>query len=94
MRLVHECSLYSIYLEPIATNHNGGPDYKLGGATGFLYRYSGEIFLVSNYHVFSGRNALTGVPLDKEYSALPSKLKVYFLLDQIEFPTSVLEVNP
>ena len=34
-------------------------DVALGHATGFLYSYGQELALVSNWHVFSGRNPLT-----------------------------------
>jgi hypothetical protein len=35
-------------------------DIPLGPATGFIYKYGQSIALVSNWHVFSGVNPLTG----------------------------------
>jgi hypothetical protein len=37
----------------------------LGSATGFIYKYGQDIALVSNWHVFSGVNPLTGNTRDK-----------------------------
>lgn len=37
----------------------------LGPATGFIYKYGQSIALVSNWHVFSGVNPLTGNPRDE-----------------------------
>jgi hypothetical protein len=39
-------------------------DVSLGSATGFIYKYGQSIALVSNWHVFSGVNPLTGKPRD------------------------------
>src|SRR4051794_11189730 len=48
---------------------------KISNATGFLYRdKSNQIFLISNHHVLSGYNPLTGQPMHK-YGSLPNKLK-------------------
>jgi len=38
-------------------------DRELGPATAFFMKRNGKVFLVSNWHVFSGRNAYTGQPL-------------------------------
>ena len=40
-------------------------DEVLGPATGFIYQYGQNIALVSNWHVFSGVNPLTGNPRDQ-----------------------------
>lgn len=40
-------------------------DVLLGSATGFMYQYGQNIALVSNWHVFSGVNPLTGNPRDE-----------------------------
>lgn len=35
-------------------------DFELGSATGFFYRTGGDTYLISNWHVFSGRCPRTG----------------------------------
>ena len=45
----------------------------LGPATAFCYEYNGNNYLVSNWHVFSGRNPDTGQPLSST-GAIPSKI--------------------
>lgn len=44
----------------------------LGTATGFLYQWSTRTYLVSNWHVFSGRDCYTGNPIDKKSWASPT----------------------
>lgn len=49
---------------------------KLGPATAFLVSVVGQTFLVTNWHVVSGRDANTGDCLDKQYAAIPDTLSV------------------
>jgi len=37
-------------------------DNPIGNATGFFYEYDNNLYVVSNWHVFSGRNPNTGQP--------------------------------
>lgn len=90
MRPVHQCSLFSIYLEPLAINRGGGESLRLGGATGFLFHDSNRTYLVSNYHVLSGYNAETGQAMDKN-GYLPGRIKVHFLLDSEGLPDCAIE---
>ena len=39
-------------------------DVPLGTATGFFYRFGQDVGLVTNWHVFAGRNAITGAYAD------------------------------
>jgi hypothetical protein len=48
----------------------------LGNATGFFCEYRGRTFLVTNWHVVSGRNYQTNHPLHRS-QALPGALKVH-----------------
>lgn len=50
--------------------------YKFGFATGFLIEKDGKHFLVSNYHVFSGKNAATGNPTSKS-GTCPTHVRVF-----------------
>lgn len=75
---VDQCSLYSVFIE-VCTDNKTCPSEEiiLSKASGFIYKYSSKTYLVSNWHVFSGRNAMSCKPLDKN-CALPSKIKVHF----------------
>ena len=48
----------------------------LGVATGFFYKFNGATYLVSNWHVMSGRHPSSGQPLDKN-GAVPNSLGLY-----------------
>ncbi len=49
----------NLCVTPITLTSNG---MKLSEATGFFYKHSGKIWLVSNWHVYSGRSTHTGQP--------------------------------
>jgi hypothetical protein len=49
---------------------------QLGDATGFFCSYRGHTFLVTNWHVVSGRHYQTNLPLHRS-QALPGVLKVH-----------------
>jgi len=51
-------------------------DLKLANATGFLVKNGISCFLISNWHVFSGRHPDTGLSVDKDL-AIPNKIKVH-----------------
>ncbi len=76
---VNQCSLYSVFLEVIGLNQVTHADMRLSCATGCLYQDSGQVYLVSNYHVFAGRNSETGELMG--FGGTPVKVKVYFLMD-------------
>ncbi|HET6388231.1 trypsin-like peptidase domain-containing protein [Hyphomicrobium sp.] len=48
---------------------------SIGTATGFIYERNGESFLVSNWHVFSGRHPGTGQALRRD-AAIPDEVCV------------------
>ncbi|MGE5502598.1 MAG: trypsin-like peptidase domain-containing protein [Ignavibacteriales bacterium] len=54
-----------------------GEGHRLGTATGFFWKAGTQTFLVSNWHVFSGREPRTGQPKSKTY-LVPSALQVHF----------------
>lgn len=51
---------------------------ELSTATAFFYRRNESTYLVSNWHVFSGRNAQTLEPLDKN-CGIPDRLECFAL---------------
>jgi hypothetical protein len=58
----------------------------LSHATGFFHKKGSRLYLVSNWHVFSGRDALSGQPLHSQ-GGLPDRLKI--LLRVAEFNKSI-----
>ncbi len=64
-------STCSLYVEPYFN------DTKLSTASAFVLFYKESYFLITNWHVVSGRDADTEKCLDKN-SAIPNKLLVYF----------------
>jgi hypothetical protein len=79
---IDQCSLYSVYIEVIVEDKtNNTNDLIIAKATGFIFEESHSFYLVSNWHVFSGRNPESFEPLDKNNSALPEKLRVYFPIE-------------
>jgi hypothetical protein len=53
-------------------------DHPLGNATGFFLKYQSNWFLVTNWHVFSGRYPESGQPQDKESCAVPDACRFHF----------------
>jgi hypothetical protein len=62
-------SLVSLPMEVYSGEH------YLTNATGFFVRYEHGLYLISNWHVFSGRNANTGQPLDIRM-LIPDRLNI------------------
>lgn len=48
-------------------------EHRLANATGFISKVHGRPYLISNWHVFAGRHALTGQPL-AEHGGCPDRL--------------------
>jgi hypothetical protein len=51
-------------------------DHPLSNATGYFYSHDGAIWLVSNWHVYAGRNPRTGQPLSKT-GATPDRVEYW-----------------
>lgn len=78
--VIDQCSLFAVYLEITSTDCCTGADITRSKATGSLYQHKGQSYLVTNWHVLSGRNAENGTPLDS-MGALPEKVSVFFPKD-------------
>lgn len=80
---VNPYSLASYYVEPCFDN------VKLSNATCFFTRQNKKLYLVTNWHVVSGKDADTLELLDKKHAAIPNKLRVYLpqrsVGDQVQF---------
>lgn len=48
---------------------------KISCATAFFMNHNDELFLVSNWHVFSGRNCYSGQPIHRS-GAIPNRLRI------------------
>lgn len=64
--------IYSLTALPLTMRCRGN---HISNATGFFRKSESGLFLVSNWHVFSGRNALSGQPLHNS-GAIPDQLSV------------------
>ena len=56
-------------------------DNKIGTATGFVWIVKGENYLISNWHVFSGRDPWSSQPKHRD-GALPNRIYAYVHLKQ------------
>ncbi len=63
-------SVASLLVKPQAREHH------LATATGFVVMFEGDAYLVTNFHVVSGRNGETGETLDKQTAAWPDRLVI------------------
>ena len=91
--VVDQCSLYSVFIEAIVFDKTTiDKTLVLSKATASIYFQNGRYYLVTNWHVLSGRNPITFKVLDKN-CALPEAIRVYFPKDgkigcskKIDFP--------
>ena len=67
---------YSISSVPLVLKAG---DISLGSGTGFFYERDGSIYIVSNWHIFAGRNPIDGQPTHRR-GATPST---------VDFPASI-----
>jgi hypothetical protein len=63
-------SVTSLYLK---VNVNG---ILLANATGFAVEEGGNVYLVTNWHVLSGRHPETGDPISKKTAGIPDEIRV------------------
>ncbi|MBI1204560.1 MAG: hypothetical protein GC182_18820 [Rhodopseudomonas sp.] len=52
-------------------------DVDLSSATGFFYKSGDNVFLVSNWHVMSGRNPNDGQSLDTKNGSIPNRVALF-----------------
>jgi hypothetical protein len=65
---------FSLVTVPIEVRANGK---TMGNATGFIWKRGAQHYLITNWHVVSGRNAQTG---EQEAPVQPEELRVLFNL--------------
>ena len=66
----------SLYLELCANGH------QIATAGGFVVQHCERNFLVTNWHVLTGRHAETGEPLDRKTAALPDEVRIALPLNK------------
>lgn len=71
-----------------------GNSNPLGVATGFFLKYCNEWYLISNWHVFSGRNPTTGQPLDSGFG-VPDCLRytIYGFINETQLKAESIHVE-
>lgn len=65
-------SCASVFIEPCFN------DTVLSSATGFILKYKTSKFIITNWHVVTGKDAETKECLDKNNLAIPNNIRVYF----------------
>ncbi len=66
---------HSLCCTPIELLSKDGHDTALNTATGFFWKHKNQAYLITNWHVLSGRNPFTGKILNQGYT--PSKINCY-----------------
>ncbi len=51
-------------------------DISIAHASGFLWKHKGQFYLVTNWHVLSGRNRNSGQPLDQKRGPIPNRIEL------------------
>jgi len=72
---ISQLSLSSLMLTPILSLPGGG-DEEMSVATGFIVQHDSRNYLITNWHVVSGRRSDDGQPL-ASHGALPDKIKIW-----------------
>ena len=74
MVVIDEYSLTAIPLTMLCN------DKEIGTATGFFHKSGDKFWIISNWHVFSGRNPITGQSLRKD-AALPDAIRLWLHIE-------------
>jgi len=56
-------------------------EVHLGDATGFIFKAAQRYALVTNWHVVSGRNPITGQALDRTTGCVPNRIKFHAAIE-------------
>jgi len=87
IRAARPASFASIYLELKALLTSGEP-VKVGHGTGFFYRFKGNLFLITNWHVVTGRN-----PDNDKLEIYPTPHLASFMLSSKSTPAHFLPMD-
>src|ERR1700722_9052782 len=78
---------YSLTTVPLEQCANGN---AFGSATGFIWRRSDKHYLITNWHVVTGKDAVTGEPLPAP--TRPEMLRAYFNTKAMDFGKVVRDI--
>jgi hypothetical protein len=85
MNLISPLSVSTVKLELFFN------DIRLSEATGFFYKNQSRYFLISNWHVLTGRNVSSGQPIDKN-GAIPNKLQFNIFSNTNQDTSNIISV--
>lgn len=74
---INNLSLTSFKIEMCRGNAGSDEFTTLSTATAFFYCFNEGVYLITNWHNVTGRNTLTGKPLDTINSSVPNLMKLY-----------------
>ncbi|WP_218187857.1 hypothetical protein, partial [Klebsiella variicola] len=74
---INNLSLTSFKIEMCRENADSDELTILSTATAFFYCFNEEIYLITNWHNVTGRNSLTGKPLDTINLSVPNLMALY-----------------
>ncbi|WP_234363676.1 MULTISPECIES: serine protease [unclassified Streptomyces] len=75
---MHTLSLGALYIESWHRSFGEAEDTRLGTGTGFLIGVPGDYWLVTAWHVFSGRRSDDGTIMDAKDNFTPGYVRVHF----------------
>lgn len=79
---IEKTSVSAVYLESFFAEE------RLQTATSFFFQFKDQAYLISNWHIFSGRSRLTGQAFHKA-GVVPNRLKICFRTQEGLFKTYV-----
>lgn len=80
MQIPNLCSLYPVFVESLVTNEITGELLILSTSTGCVYKYGNDVYLITNWHILSGRNTNTKQPIHGT-CATPTEIRVHYPRD-------------
>lgn len=75
--MIDPLSLIPLHIETYFDNKDTGEEVKIADATAFVYAKNNRHYIISNWHVFSGRDPYTNQP-ESPLGAIPNFLYVWF----------------
>lgn len=75
-RGIDQASRVAICIDLFCTSINGD-EMRIGSGTGFVHRHNGQDFLISNWHVFTGRDPRQPSQLLPGFPSSPSALQLH-----------------
>lgn len=77
---------WSLRASPLQTRYKGE---NTGSATGFFWTEAGRLYLITNWHVLSGRDPANRQPLDQIHGVLPDEIIYQRFIEDESFAETV-----